>query len=181
MVGLRERGLDVTKPVLVVIDGDKALASAVKAVFDHPVIQRCQLHKLRNIEDHLPDHVAATVAKKVRAAYYDTDALNAQATLEALAKDLDKSHPGAAGSLRDGLAETLTIGRLGVPPTLARTLRSTNPIVILSQPEGVHHVADGPQGSTIVRRGRGYLEPSSTQAPGRFDVRPAGGVARLVA
>src|SRR5487761_1260936 len=122
LVGLRERGLHVTKPTLVVIDGAKALASAVKAVFDHPVIQRCQLHKLRNIEDHLPDHVAATVAKKVRAAYYDTDALNAQATLEALAKDLDKSHPGAAGSLRDGLAETLTIGRLGVPPTLARTL-----------------------------------------------------------
>ena len=62
----------------------------------------------------------------MRAAYHDPDPLNAQATLEALARDLDKSHPGAAGSLREGLTDTLTIARLGVPPTLARTLRSTN-------------------------------------------------------
>ena len=128
LVGLRDRGLDVTRPILVVIDGAKALAAAVKAVFDHAIIQRCQLHKIRNVEDHLPDHLASTVAKKMRAAYHDPDPLNAQATLEALARDLDKAHPGAAGSLREGLADTLTIGRLGVPPTLARTLRSTNAI-----------------------------------------------------
>ncbi len=64
----------------------------------------------------------------MRAAYHDPDALVAEATLEALARSLDKSHPGAAGSLREGLAETLTVTRLGVPPTLARTLRSTNAI-----------------------------------------------------
>jgi len=68
------------------------------------------------------------VAKKMRAAYHDSDALSAQATLEALARGLAKSHPGAAGSLREELAETLTVTRLGVPPTLARTLRSTNAI-----------------------------------------------------
>jgi putative transposase len=118
-----DRGLDVTQPILVVIDGGKALAAAVKAVFDHPIIQRCQLHKIRNVEDHLPDHLASTVAKKMRAAYHDSDPLNAEATLEALAWDLDKSHPGAAGSLREGLADTLTIGWFGVPPTLARTRR----------------------------------------------------------
>jgi putative transposase len=128
LAGLRERGLDTTRPILVVIDGAKALRRAVLDVFDHPVIQRCQLHKLRNVTDRLPDAVASTVAKRMRAAYHQPDPLIAQAELEALARELDRSHPGAAASLREGLPETLTIGRLRVPPTLARTLRSTNSI-----------------------------------------------------
>jgi putative transposase len=128
LVGLRERGLEVTRPILVVIDGAKALRRAVTEVFDHPVIQRCQLHKLRNVGDRLPDAVASTVATRMRRAYHHADPLVAQAELEALARELDRSHPGAAASLREGLAETLTITRLGVPPTLARTLRSTNTI-----------------------------------------------------
>ena len=126
LVGLRERGLDVTRPILVVIDGAKALRAAVTRVFDHPVIARCQLHKLRNVTDRLPDQLALTVAKRMRVAYRADSALTAQAQLEALAKELDKTHPGAAASLREGLTETLTVLRLGVPPTLARTLRSTN-------------------------------------------------------
>lgn len=128
LAGLRDRGLDVTRPILVVIDGAKALGSGVKAVFDHPVIQRCQLHKVRNAQDHLPKSLASTVAEKMRAAYRDESAVNAEATLEALARDLERSHPGAAGSLREGLAETLTVIRLGVHPSLARTLRSSNAI-----------------------------------------------------
>jgi putative transposase len=128
LAGLRDRGLEVTRPLLVVLDGAKALRRAVTDVFNHPVIQRCQLHKLRNVTDRLPDAVAATVAKRMRAAYRQSDPLTAQADLEALARELDRSHPGAAASLREGLAETLTIGRLGVPLTLARTLRSTNSI-----------------------------------------------------
>ena len=67
LVGLRDRGLEVTRPILVVIDGAKALRRAVTEVFDHPVIQRCQLHKLRNVSDRLPDAVASTVAKRMRA------------------------------------------------------------------------------------------------------------------
>jgi putative transposase len=128
LTGLRERGLEVTRPILVVIDGAKALRRAVLDVFDHPVIQRCQLHKLRNVADRLPDALASVVAKRMRAAYRNSDPLVAQADLEALARELSRSHPGAAASLREGLAETLTIARLGVPPTLARTLRSTNTI-----------------------------------------------------
>jgi putative transposase len=128
LVGLRDRGLEVTRPILVVIDGAKALRRAVGDVFDHPVIQRCQLHKLRNVTDRLPDALASTVAKRMRRAYHHADALVAEADLEALARELDRSHPGAAASLREGLAETLTVIRLGVPPTLARTLRSTNSI-----------------------------------------------------
>jgi transposase-like protein len=68
------------------------------------------------------------VGKKMRAAYHAESAIIGQAQLEALAAELDRTHPGAAGSLREGLAETLTVLRLGVPPTLARTLRSTNSI-----------------------------------------------------
>jgi putative transposase len=128
LADLRERGLETTRPILVVIDGAKALRRAMSDVFDHPIIQRCQLHKLRNVTDRLPDAVASTVAKRMRRVYRHPDALVAQAELEALARELDRSHPGAAASLREGLAETLTIGRLGVPPTLARTLRSTNSV-----------------------------------------------------
>jgi len=128
LVGLRERGLDVTKPILAVLDGAKALAAAVKEVFDHPVIARCQLHKLRNVRDHLPEKMRGPVGRRMRAAYHADSALEAEAMLEALATELDKPHPGAAGSLREGLAETLTVLRLDLPPTLARTLRSTNAV-----------------------------------------------------
>ncbi len=128
LVGLRERGLDVTRPVLAVLDGAKALAAAVNEVFDHPVIARCQIHKLRNVRDHLPEKMRGPVTRRMREAYHADSALEAQALLEALAKELDKTHPGAAGSLREGMAETLTVLRLDLPPTLARTLRSTNAI-----------------------------------------------------
>jgi transposase-like protein len=100
----------------------------VKEVFDAPVIGRCQIHKLRNVRDHLPEKLRGPVAKRMRAAYHADSALQAQALLEALAKELDKTHPGAAGSLREGMYETLTVLRLDLPPTLARTLRSTNAI-----------------------------------------------------
>jgi len=128
LVGLRERGLDVTRPILAVLDGAKALAAAVKEVFDQPVIARCQIHKLRNVRDHLPEKMRGPVTKRMRKAYHAGSALEAQALLEELARELDKTHPGAAGSLREGMAETLTVLRLDLPPTLARTLRSTNAI-----------------------------------------------------
>ena len=128
LTGLRDRGMDTTRPIFVGIDGGKALHAAVVKVFDHPVIARCQLHKIRNVSDKLPDHLASTVTKRMREAYHADSALAAEAQLEALAKELQRTHPGAAASLREGLAETLTVLRLGVSPTLARTLRSTNSI-----------------------------------------------------
>jgi transposase-like protein len=128
LVGLRERGLDMSRPVLCVLDGGKALKAAVLAVFDHPVIARCQLHKIRNVKGYLPDTVARVVERRMRAAYANPDPLAGQGDLEALARELERQHPGAAGSLREGLAETFTVARLGVPPTLARTLRSTNAV-----------------------------------------------------
>lgn len=128
LTGLRDRGLDTTGPILAVLDGAKALAAGIKEVFDQPVIARCQLHKLRNVRDHLPENMRGPVGKRMRKAYHADSALEAEAQLTALAKELDKTHPGAAGSLREGMAETLTVLRLDVPPTLARTLRSTNAV-----------------------------------------------------
>ncbi len=128
LVGLRERGLDVTRPILACLDGSKALRRAVLDVFDSPVIQRCQLHKIRNVRDKLPQRLRPGVERRIRAAYHANSVLEAEALLTALARELDKTHPSAATSLREGLHETLTVLRLGVPPTLARTLRSTNAI-----------------------------------------------------
>jgi putative transposase len=128
LVDLRERGLDVTRPMLVGLDGSKALRKAVLDVLDRPVIQRCQLHKIRNVKDHLPQRLRSSIGRKMTDAYHAASALEAEATLLALAKELDRTHPGAAASLREGLHDTLTVLRLEVSPTLARTLRSTNAI-----------------------------------------------------
>ena len=128
ITGLRERGLDVTKPILAVIDGSKALSRAIKDVFDKPLIHRCQQHKIRNVRDRLPEKLRAVAERRMREAYHASSAVQAEGLLTALARELDRTHPGAAASLREGMAETLTILRLGVPPTLARTLHSTNPI-----------------------------------------------------
>jgi len=128
ITGLRERGLDVTRPVLAVLDGAKALSRAVKDVFDQPLIQRCQQHKIKNVRDKLPERLRAIAERRMRQAYHAESALKAEGLLTELARELGKTHPGAAASLREGMTETLTILRLGVPPTLARTLRSTNPV-----------------------------------------------------
>jgi transposase-like protein len=128
ITGLRERGLDVTTPILAVLDGAKALSRAVKDVFGKPLIHRCQQHKIRNVRDRLPEKMRTVAERRMRAAYHAESALKAESMLTELAAELDKTHPGAAASLREGMAETLTILRLGVPPALARTLRSTNPI-----------------------------------------------------
>jgi transposase-like protein len=128
ITGLRERGLDVTRPILAVLDGAKALSRAVKDVFDRPLIQRCQQHKIKNVRDKLPGRLRTVAERRMRQAYHAESAVQAEGLLTELARELDKTHPGAAASLREGMAETLTILRLGVPPTLARTLRSTNPI-----------------------------------------------------
>ena len=128
ITGLRDRGLDVTRPILAVLDGAKALSRAVKDVFDKPLIHRCQQHKIRNVRDRLPEKMRTVAEKRMRAAYHAESALKAEGLLTELAAELGKIHPGAAASLREGMAETLTILRLGVPPALARTLHSTNPI-----------------------------------------------------
>jgi putative transposase len=113
---------------LAVLDGSKALSRAIKDVFDKPLIHRCRQHKIRNVRDRLPEKLRTVVEKRMREAYHASSAVEAEGMLSTLARELDKTHTGAAASLREGMAETLTILRLSVPPALARTLHSTNPI-----------------------------------------------------
>jgi putative transposase len=126
---LVERGLDVSGGVLVVIDGAKALRKAVRQVLgERTPVQRCVRHKERNVEDHLPERERPTIRRKLRAAWAEPDYGRALASLKALAHELERPHPGAAASLREGLEETLTLTRLGVTGSLKTTLASTNPI-----------------------------------------------------
>jgi len=128
LADLVERGLDCDQGVLVVLDGGKALRAAVDAVFGHVPVQRCIRHKERNVLDHLPERDRPGVKRKLRAAWKFTDHQAAIDRLQALAGELEHSHPGAAASLREGLEETVTLQRLGVHQQLHKTLSSTNPI-----------------------------------------------------
>ena len=127
------RGLRSDRTMLFVIDGGKALAKAIRVVFGkRALIQRCQVHKRRNVEDHLPETMRKSVGRTISTAYRCTDAARAKRLLEALARQLERKHPSAAASLREGLEETLTILRFGLPDGLARTLATTNPIEFLN-------------------------------------------------
>jgi len=124
---LVERGLDPEQGILFVIDGSKALRKAIRQVFGEAPVQRCIRHKERNVLEHLAERDRPPVKRRLRAAWAETDHGRARERLRALAADLDRSHPGAAGSLREGLEETLTLTRLGIGGSLKRTLESTNP------------------------------------------------------
>ena len=128
LADLVDRGLDCEQGVLVVLDGGKALRAAVDQVLGPVPVQRCIRHKERNVLDHLPDRDRPAIKRRLRAAWKLTDHAAALDRLEGLAGELGRSHPGAAASLREGLAETVTLQRLGVHEQLWRTLSSTNPI-----------------------------------------------------
>jgi transposase-like protein len=126
---LMNRGLDLTEPRLYVLDGGKALHAAVKKYAGESVpIQRCQVHKRRNVLDHLTDEQKPLVAKKLNAAYALEDYAAAKQALNTLHRELMDLNPSAARSLGEGLEETLTVHRLHVPPQLRKTLASTNVI-----------------------------------------------------
>jgi transposase-like protein len=128
---LVNRGLPADRPVLFVIDGAKALRKAICRVFgDAGVVHRCQIHKIRNVLDHLPDEMHATVRRTMNQAYKTSKPQSALRQLKRLAGSLESDHPGAAGSVREGLEETLTLQSLGIKVggALWKTLCSTNPI-----------------------------------------------------
>ena len=125
---LVDRGLDVEQGVLCVLDGAKALRKAVRDVLGvHTPVQRCVRHKERNVLDHLPERDRPAAKRRMRTAWADTNHDRALDALRVLASELDRSHPGAAASLREGMEETLTLTRLGIRGQLKRTLESTNP------------------------------------------------------
>jgi putative transposase len=126
---LVERGLDFSAPRLYVLDGGKALTAAVKKHAGGWVaIQRCQVHKRRNVLDHLTEEQKPGVAKKLNAAYALDDYAAAKQALDALHRELMDLNPSAARSLGEGMEETLTVHRLHVPVKLRKTLASTNVI-----------------------------------------------------
>jgi putative transposase len=126
---LIERGLDADRARLWVIDGGKALRRAIVETFGATaLVQRCQEHKRRNVLDHLPEELHASVGRAMRDAWDSANAALARKQLQRLAASLQSKHPGAAASLREGLDETLTVQALGISGALYRTLRTTNPI-----------------------------------------------------
>lgn len=129
LADLVERGLDPERARLWVIDGAKALRRAIRELFgEAALVQRCQVHKLRNVLEHLPEQVRPSVRRAINDAWSSRDPALALKQLERLARSLEREHPGAAGSLREGLEETLTVQHLGINGALYLTLRSTNPI-----------------------------------------------------
>jgi transposase-like protein len=126
---LVSRGLDAGDGLLVVIDGAKALSAAVTAVFGATAaIQRCTVHKRRNVAEHLPESERGWVDLKLVRALNNPDAAAGLRDAKALATALQRKHPGAAASLREGLPELFTVARLGITGTLATTLTSSNPV-----------------------------------------------------
>jgi transposase-like protein len=126
---LAERGLDTTRSMLVVIDGAKAITKAVREVFGkRALIQRCQVHKKRNVLEHLPEQRRAEIGAALSTAYGCRDSKRALDMLNKLARQLERKHPSAAASLREGLEETLTVLSFGLIDSLERTLVTTNPI-----------------------------------------------------
>jgi putative transposase len=124
---LVDRGLDHEQGILFVIDGAKALRKAIRTVFgDQAPVQRCVRHKERNVLDHMPERDRPVVKRRLRRAWAQTDHQRALDELRVLAGELERSHPGAAASLREGMGETLTLTRLGIRGNLRKTLESTN-------------------------------------------------------
>ncbi|MDA8346365.1 MAG: transposase [Thermaerobacter sp.] len=126
---LAARGLHARQGLLFVIDGSKAIAAAVAQVFgENALVQRCQVHKRRNVVEHLPKREQGWVNLRLSTAWAQSDAVCARQDLVALAKEPEVQWPGAAASLREGLDETLTVQKLGLPAQLRRGLRTTNAI-----------------------------------------------------
>lgn len=121
------RGLDLGQGVLCVIDGAKALRKAIDEVLGAVPVQRCIRHKERNVLGHLAERDRPAVKHRLRRAWAEENNDRALSALQTLAGELEHSHPGAAASLKEGMAETLTVTRLGIKGALKRTLQSTNP------------------------------------------------------
>jgi len=131
---LRDQGLDLGEPRLWVMDGSKALASAISCLCGQAAkVQRCQIHKIRNVTERLPKDMRAQVAWRMRAAF-GLQPVNGMGRLKALAQELKAQHPDAAASVLEGLEQMFTAATLGVQGPLARSLSSTN---IIESPNSV--------------------------------------------
>jgi transposase-like protein len=175
------RGVRADRTMLFVVDGSKALCKAIRSVFgSRALLQRCQVHKRRNVEDHLPEAMRKDIGRTISTAYRCADATRAKRMLEVLARQLERKHPAAAGSLREGLDETLTVLRFGLPQGLTRTLATTNPIEFLNSRirKTTHNVTRWEGGEMILR----WLSLALDEASKTFrKLRGYNGMPKLVA
>jgi transposase-like protein len=129
---MENRGLQKERPVLFVIDGSKAICSAITKRFDNCFIQRCREHTKRNIIDHAPEKMKDEVERRINEAYAEQDYEKACAMVNSLAKWADNINPDMGRSVREGMEDTLTVIKLGVSPYLYKTVYYTNPIESLN-------------------------------------------------
>lgn len=175
------RGVRSDRSMLFVVDGSKALTKSIRAVFgNRAVIQRCQVHKRRNVEDHLPEEMKRSTGRTITTAYRCGNAKRAKRMLEALAKQLERKHPAAAASLREGLDETLTVMSFELDPWLSRTLATTNPIEFINGRirKTTHNVTRWDGGEMVMR----WLAVALGEASKTFrKLRGSKGMPKLVA
>lgn len=176
LADLVSRGLSAEGGLLLVIDGAKALAAGVKKVFgDNALVQRCTLHKRRNVAGHLPDDLAKTIDWRLARAFSNSDPDKGLETARRLARDLEADHPDAAASLREGLDEMFTVRRLGVGGRLAATLCCTNAIesmisIARTTMRNVKHWRDGQMKKRWVAAGLLEAERSFRRVKGCKDM-----------
>jgi putative transposase len=172
---LVERGLDPEQGLLFVIDGGKALRKAIRTVFGEVPVQRCQRHKERNVLGHLAERDRPAVRARLRRAWAESDHDRALDQLRTLAGELDRTHPGAAGSLREGLEETLTLTRLRITGQLKTTLASTNPCesmieIVRRTQRNVKHWSNGEMGLRWTAAGMREAEQQFRRIIGHRDL-----------
>jgi putative transposase len=181
---LVERGLDPEQGMLFVLDGSKALRKAVRSVFGEVPVQRCLWHTERNVMQHLPERDRPPIKARMRKAWRETDYPRALEQLTRLADELERTHPGAAGSLREGMEETLTVIRLGIKGKLRRTLESTNACesmidTVRTTQRNVKHWSSGEMGMRWTAAGMLEAEKQFRKVIGYTDLpRPAVAIER---
>ena len=186
---LVERGLDPEQGMLFVLDGAKALRKAVRAVFGEVPVQRCLRHKERNVLGHLPERDRPPSRRGCAGRGRRPTTTARSSSSHTLAGELDRTHPGAAGSLREGMEETLTVTRLGIKGKLKRTLESTNPCesmieIVRRTQRNVKHWSSGEMGLRWTAAGMleaekqfrkviGYTQPRAARHRDRTTTRPS--------
>ncbi|CAN5580662.1 hypothetical protein BH24CHL9_BH24CHL9_16600 [soil metagenome] len=129
LADLAARGLSGEGGLLIVIDGARALAAGVRKVFgEAALVQRCTLHERRDVAGYPGKEMAGPIDRRLARAFAPPDPTTGLARARAIAAELERDHPDAAASLREGLADMFTVRRLGVEGRLARTLTTTKPI-----------------------------------------------------
>ena len=165
LTNLQRRGLRTDRSLLVILDGGQALHTAMSQTFGRAaLVQRCQVHKRRNVLEHLPEVQRPWVRAILTRAYASADVKTARRRLQDLARRLDSDHPSAAASVREGLEETLTVLELGVSERLQRSLATTNAIEsLLSRTRHVKRNVKRWRGGTMVLRwvGAAVLEAAN--------------------